>query len=212
MHMERIDLYDAIFHRKSIRKYKMKPLSFDILEEIQNFVKKAKPLDDKIEIEYVYLAENSVRNLLPVKAPHYLCLYSEKTGRYLMNAGYLMQQVDLYLSSKGIASCWLGRARPSKEVILSRKGLEFIIMLAFGDSNENIHRQENSEFNRKPLEKIPSLKDIRELLEPVRLAPSSTNSQPWYITGSTEEMILWRERLPASTSIRWRCQSPMNSS
>jgi len=44
-------------------------------------------------------------------------------------------------------------ARPSKEVILSKKGLEFVIMLAFGDSDENIHRQENSEFNRKPLEK-----------------------------------------------------------
>lgn len=29
MHMERIDLYDAIFHRNSIRKSEMNPLSSD---------------------------------------------------------------------------------------------------------------------------------------------------------------------------------------
>ena|GEM_PF-3748051 len=32
-----------------------------------------------------------------------------------MNAGFLLQQIDLYLSDSNLASCWLGMAKPSKE-------------------------------------------------------------------------------------------------
>jgi len=106
-------LYEAIFCRKSIRKYNMTPLPAATLAKLQKFANSANPLDKKIKYEFFYLITDNVKNLLPLKAPHYICLYSEKKGNYLMNAGFLLQQINLYLSANNLGSCWLGLANVS---------------------------------------------------------------------------------------------------
>lgn len=193
--MINLDLYEAIFHRKSVRKYNLEPLSGEYLKKIADFANNIKPLDSGIEYEFVYLNDDSVKNLLPIKAPHYICMYSKKNGRYLMNAGYMMQQLDLFLSNSGIGSCWLGLAKPSKEVMPSKDGLEYVIMLAFGNYDKNIYRSKEEEFNRKPISDLTSNEDLCELLRPARLAPSSSNTQPWYFSGTTDKVIISREKL-----------------
>jgi nitroreductase len=114
-----------------------------------------------------------------------------------MNAGFIMQQIDLYLSAKNLASCWLGLAKPVKQEQDNKNGLEFVIMLAFGNSTESIHRKETSEFNRKSLSDISNVFgiDSDELLEPVRLAPSASNSQPWFFSGTIGQIFVSREKL-----------------
>lgn len=118
--MTNAQLYNAIFRRRSIRKYDMSPLPADAIEKLQEYASVANPLDENIRYEFAYLGSADVKNLLPIKAPHYICLYSEKKGNYLMNAGFLLQQVDLYLSDNNLASCWLGMAKPSKGVPVLR--------------------------------------------------------------------------------------------
>ena len=188
-------LYEAIFSRKSIRKYDMVPLPDLTIKELQQFADAVTPLDESINYEFLYLSTEDVKNPLPIKAPHYICLYSEKKGNYLMNAGFILQQIDLYLSANNLASCWLGMAKPSKQVPEMKNGLEFIIMLAFGNSNEPVHRTSTSEFKRKSLSSICSIANSDELLEPVRLAPSASNTQPWFFSGSKNEIIVSREKL-----------------
>ena len=134
-------LYDAIFKRKSIRKYDMTPVSETILAELKKFASSVKPLDENIRYELSYLGTEDVKNLLPIKAPNYVCLYSEKKDNYLINAGVVLQQIDLYLSANNLGSCWLGMAKPSKQVAKVKNGLEFVIMIAFGNTNEPIHRE-----------------------------------------------------------------------
>jgi hypothetical protein len=98
-------LYDAIFTRKSVRKYDMTPLSEEVMDEIKNYADNLKPLDDSIRYSMSFLSEVDSKLLIPAKvAPHYICIYSEKKDGYLMNAGFLLQQIDLYLSAKGIGS------------------------------------------------------------------------------------------------------------
>jgi nitroreductase len=193
--MTNSQLYNAIFQRKSIRKYDMTPLSEEILTGIQEYVKTLKTLDDSIQYEVAYLDTDQVKNLLPIKAPHYVCLYSQKKGNYLMNAGFLLQQMDLYLSANHLGSCWLGMAKPSKEVPEQKNGLEFVIMLAFGNSKEPVHREAVSEFKRNKLSEISSLIGLEELLEPARLAPSAVNSQAWYFSGDKAGIIVSRKKL-----------------
>lgn len=193
--MEHSKLYHAIFHRKSIRKYKMTPLNTDIILELKNYVRNIKYLDDSIKIELSYLTTADVKNLLPIKAPHYICLYSQEKDGYLMNTGFVLQQIDLYLSAKGIGSCWLGLAKPSSQVSKQKNGLNFVIMLAFGHSEEPTNRSEILEFKRKNLEQISAASKMDELLNPVRLAPSATNSQPWFFTGDGNEIHLHRVKL-----------------
>ncbi|MHB8072533.1 nitroreductase family protein [Desulfosporosinus fructosivorans] len=193
--MTNSQLYNAIFRRRSIRKYDMSPLPADTIEKLQEFVSVTKPLDESIRYEFAYLGSTDVKNLLPIKAPHYICLYSEKKGNYLMNSGFLLQQVDLYLSDNNLASCWLGMAKPAKGVPMLMNGLEFVIMLSFGNTTEPIHRENTSEFKRKNLPEISSVAGAEVLLEPVRLAPSASNTQTWFFSGDLELITVSRKKL-----------------
>ena len=190
------ELYNAIFKRKSIRKYNMTPLSQDKLAEIMEFADNLKPLDGSIKYSFSFIGENDARILLPLKlAPHYICLYSDKKDGYLMNAGYLLQQVDLFLSANNIGSCWLGMAKPNKDIPAQQDGLEFVIMLAFGNPAEKMYRENTSEFNRKSLSEISSIVGLDQVLEPVRLAPSAGNTQTWFFCGDENEIIVRRMKL-----------------
>jgi len=193
--MSNQQLYNTIFQRKSIRKYNMESLSHDTLLKIQEFASHVKPLDENIKYELSYLTTDDVKNLLPIKAPHYICLYSEKKDGYLMNTGFLLQQIDLFISANGLGSCWLGMAKPSKDVKAVKNGLEFVIILAFGGTKDQLHRIDKLEFKRKSITEISLINDIGEVLEPVRLAPSASNTQPWFFSGDKNEITVSREKL-----------------
>ena len=174
-----VNYYDTIFKRKSVRKYNQLPVSDSILKELSEFIKELTPLYDSIEIKIDITGLNEVKTLLPYKAPRYLLYYSQNCDGYLTNAGYILAQVDLFLSSKGIGTCYYGMAQPTKENQASTE-LEYVVMLAFGNSAEPVHRTKISEFKRKPLSQITDSNNYKELLEAVRLAPSASNSQNWY--------------------------------
>jgi Nitroreductase len=172
----------------------MTPLPEDTLTKLKEYVSLIKPLDENIPYKLVYLETNDVKNILPIKAPYYICIYSQKKGNYLMNAGFLLQQIDLYLSASNIASCWLGMAKPSKQVPQLKDDLEFVIMLAFGNTMETLHRVETSQFKRKSMSAISNIV-ADKLLEPARLAPSASNTQPWFFSGSPDLITVSREKL-----------------
>ena len=192
--MNNNQLYEAIFHRKSVRKYDMAPLSAAVLSDLQKFAGNVKPLDEKIRYTFAYLGSDDVKSLLAIKAPHYILLYSEKKGNYLMNAGFVMQQINLYLAANDLGSCWLGMAKPPKNQ--PQGDLEFIIMMAFGRAAEPSGRADASEFKRNSLSSISDmLPGMSDILEPVRLAPSGVNTQPWYFSGNTDEITVSRRKL-----------------
>lgn len=195
MSITNLELYNIIFKRKSIRKYDMTQLDQTKLDEIKEFANCVKTIDSTIKYEFSYLGTNDVKNLLPIKAPHYICIYSEKKEGYLMNTGYILQQIDLFLSANNLGSCWLGMAKPSKDVPTHKNGLEFVIMLAFGNTKEPIHRQNTSEFKRKSLSEITSIVGNDELFEAVRLAPSASNTQAWFFSGNSKEITVSRQKL-----------------
>jgi len=192
--MNNPDFYNTIFRRKSIRKYRKEPLESSKLVDLQNFMERLMPLYEDIKTEIAILSEKDIKLLLPIRSPHYIAIYSEKKNGYLQNAGFMLQQVDLYLSANGIGACWLGLGLPQKESA-SRNGLEFVIAMAFGYADGPLHRQSAAEFKRKQLSEISSVNGAEELLEAVRLAPSASNTQPWYFFGSKDCMIISR-RLP----------------
>lgn len=189
------ELFNIIYKRKSVRMYDMAPLPKEKLNEIKSFADQVTSILPGIKFMFSYLAQEDVKGMFSIKAPHYLCLYSVKKAGYLLNAGFVLQQMDLYLSFNAIGSCWLGMAKPTKGVPEQANGMEFVIMLAFGNAQESVHRKDSSEFKRKKLSEITSIQGAEELLEPVRLAPSATNSQTWFFSGNTEKIIVSREKL-----------------
>lgn len=182
-----MNLYEYIFKRKSTRKYDLSPLDEETLAKITAFADTMKPLYP--EIKTAYEVSDNVKNMLPVKASHYFLLSSEKQGDYLENVGFMWQQMDLYLSSLGLGSCWLGMAKPASEI---KTALPFVIALAFGKPEGSPYRELNS-FKRKDASEVSSGSDSR--IEAARLAPSATNSQNWFFDCSDGKIDVYQRKL-----------------
>ena len=172
-----MNLNEMITRRRSVRKYDDRPVSEELLDRIMAFCKAARPLYPNIRTAVKLVSKDQVRFYLPWKAPHLLAIYSENKPGYAENVGFLFQQADLYIQSLGLGSCWmgLGKLRDSGQ---APEGMEFVILIAFGHPVDTPCRGSAAEFKRKALADIADREDPR--LEPARLAPSSTNSQPWY--------------------------------
>jgi len=181
------NLYAYIFKRKSNRQYDMTPLSEEQLSSIKAFAERLKPLHENIKVEY-YIT-NNVKNISPVSAPHYFVISSENKEGYLFNIGFMFQQMDLFLSSEGLGSCWLGLARSTEKI---ETKLEFVIILAFGKTVGSPYR-DLSGFKRKPLAEIASGSDER--LECAHLAPSASNTQNWFFACENGGIHVYQKKL-----------------
>jgi len=175
------DLYPAIFKRKSIRKYDLTPLGDETLARISKFLQGLKRMDNGINTELKIISKDQVKRRFLKPAPHYIAAFSEEKHGYPTNIGFMLQQADLFFSTNDLGSCWQGIPKPTEEV-LSSTNLKFIIVMAFGQSKETVHRTSVSEFKRKSLLEMTDIKGADELLEAARLAPSPSNS-PWFFTG-----------------------------
>ena len=184
-----MELKEMIAKRKSVRKYTGQPVDAATLQRIRSFFDSAKPLYPDIKVHWQFMEKEQVRSLMPWKTPQLIAVYSEKKEGYLENAGFLFQQMDLYLQSIGLGVCWLGLGRVREKPQEVVEGMEFVILLAFGHPEGEALRQSKAEFQRKTLAEIADREDVR--LEPARLAPSSTNSQPWYFTHEQEAIHAW---------------------
>ncbi len=180
-----VNIYDVIFKRKSIRKYDNSPLDNNILNRILEELNNLTPLYDDIKTDIKIISGEDVKLRSMKQAPHYLAIFSENKEGYLTNLGFMLQQMDLLFSASGIGSCWQGIPTPKGHVVKSSE-LNFVILIAFGMPKEPLYREDISEFKRKSFENITDIKDANELLEPVRLAPSAINSQPWFFTGTKD--------------------------
>ncbi len=189
----RKDLYEVMEKRKSIRKYDMNPLDSVLLQQIKQYGEEVNPLIPDIRVKFNVYSYEEVKSLMAIKAPHYVGIYSEKKDNFLLNAGYMLQQMDLYLSANNLGSCWLGMAKPSAALPEAVDGLDFVIMLAFGNPKEEVHRSSKSEFKRKTLEEIREGSGYEEVLEAARLAPSARNSQTWYFICKEKEILVCRK-------------------
>lgn len=180
-----MELKELIYKRKSVRSYTGEPLDQDILEKILMFAKNAKPLYANIKVRAEIVDKEEVKCILPWITPQLIAIFSEDKEGALENAGFIFQQVDLYLQSIGLGACWLGMGKITPAVDnLKNDGMKFVMLLTIGHPKGEYQRKSLSEFKRKPLSDISDRVDER--LEPARFAPSSVNSQPWYFVHEGE--------------------------
>lgn len=190
-----MNLYEAIFARKSVRKYSMDKIDQKVIDHILNFADSIPMLFDdiKVKLELVQLADlkHFQPGILTVKAPYYLVLYSTKESGYLLNAGHLMEQIALYITARGLGTCYIGNLN-LKNKVLEEEEYEQVIALAFGEGEYEVYRQ-SDKAKRLPLKSIAVFKEeadknVRSIVSAARLAPSGMNSQPW-------RMVVYNNRI-----------------
>jgi len=196
-----LNLSDYIYKRKSTRRFSHDPLDGGVISGIEGFLSDLTPLDKGIPVKYELI--HSIRGGI-MRAPHYIAVYSEKKDGYLTNIGFMFQQFDLYLSSQGLGSCWVGLGKPKYD---PHPGLEFIILMAFGTPLDPVHRGGDG-FRRKRLAEISNISDPR--LACARIAPSAFNSQPWYFVDDNDKIYVYCHKAKGLKAIMLNPVNPIN--
>jgi len=185
-------LAQTIYKRKSVRIYSKKQA--DILENNVDLLNafNIQPLIDNIKVKVKVLKKDDVKN---DRSDYCIAFYSEDKPLYLENIGFIGQQIELELQSRGLGTCWWGMKKPKKS---SKKieELNCIITMTAGYPKTEETRNYPDGFTRKTLKDI-SIGDITpdNLTEAVRIAPSAVNLQPWLI-GKTGNIYNFYIRKP----------------
>ena len=170
-------LYETIFARRAVHSYDMTAIDSEALVEIQAFIDATDQINGQsARLEIV--AANKVKNGI---APHYILTGCAADATAYMNVGYVLENVDLYLQSKGYGSLWLGMAKPNET------DGDFCIMLAFGKTNVPL-RKDVKEFKRLPIGEISNTDNA--IAQAARLAPSAMNSQPWKLDFAEDKLTI----------------------
>lgn len=191
-----MDLFEAIGRRKSCRSYTGQPFGKERLEEIRRAIGGFEPLYPGVAPGYRFAKET--KGLFKVEAPHYLIVSGQGKEGELESAGFLYQQLVLWLDTREIGSVWLGKA---KDVEHNPDGKD-LITLAFGEPKGEVHRSP-SEFKRKPMGEITNAPED-PCIQAVWLAPSGMNLQPWYLEKAGDRILLYEQVLKPPVSLAYQ--------
>ena len=184
------EYYPEIFKRKSFHLFRncgSERICDAELEEIRKAFDAFEKLYPEIRTAIRIIPANSVN--FKRDAEYCILLYSEKKENYLMNAGYLGEQLDLYLVRRNIGTLWYGIGKPDEA---KYDGLDYVIMLAIRKiPDDSYFRKDMFKSKRKPLEAIWE-GDTMGIAEIARYAPSACNSQPWLVKNEDGEIQVFR--------------------
>ncbi|MBQ8559550.1 MAG: nitroreductase [Tyzzerella sp.] len=198
--------YEMIFKRKSFhlfRDHKTKEcysnfykITDEELNDIYSTFETFTPLIEDIRVE-MRIVENE---LTTCKRGQECCilLYSEKKTNYLQNIGFIGEQLDLYLASKNIGALWFGIGKTEETTY---HGLEFVTMIAICKVPEDKFRKDMFKSKRKLVEEIWHGTEFLDVANIVRFAPSSCNTQPWFVEERPGELMVYRYRKPGKRGI-----------
>lgn len=215
-----MELYDAIFYRKSIRKYSNKKVTGQLMEEVKKISSDITYLNSDLDIKAHVVERGHLIHFLmgkkcKVKSPHYLLVTSTKGENYLENIGFAVEELVLQLATLGLATCWLEcdlkrediievidvkeiEAEESDEQEDSKENLEYpcvLIAFGYGEESEKLFRVED-DIDRKSIKQVCKKIDKKysNIIEAVRLAPSIKNIQPWVIYNDIDGLSIYEEK------------------
>lgn len=194
-----VDYYESIFKRKSFHLFKnvgQDKLTDEELQDIEKAYNGFESLypDIKTGIRIVPAKEVNFKR----DAQYCILIYSEEKDNYLMNVGYIGEQLDLYLVQHNIGSLWFGIGKADLE---EYDGMKFVIMIAVHKINdETLYRKDMYKAKRKSLDEIWS-GDNLGIADITRFAPSACNTQPWYVENIDGTLKVYRYKKPGKRGI-----------
>ena len=190
-------LDEAIIARKSIRSFSLEELEPDLIEELVDFLSDLTVPDESIDWNFDILPLDDMCRLVDgvprLQAPHYLVIRSVKEKNCLQNAGYLGEMAVLWLTARGIGSCWQGSLEAEKDF---PDVLPYITCVAFGPTEETFRISPEQHVKKKKLSAV-AYGDMRsprkEIMELTWLAPSCMNLEPVRYLVDTHRIHIYRK-------------------
>lgn len=201
-------LYETIYVRKTTRNFSMEPVRGELLDSILEYEKELvsfyPEIQTRMEIMGNLDGKARLKGIHIVNSPYYLVLYSEKKEGCFLNAGYLIEQMALYLNSRGLGVCYQRNARVKKSND-TEDNLTDMIILAFGLPNVELYRTAYGA-KRMTLAELCTFKNeigynMKTLLEAARLTPSAMNLQPWRFVVYDNRIHVFLKKPPISVGL-----------
>ena len=186
-----MNISTMIPRRRSVRAYRAERIDNAILADLLRYMEALVPLIPGAKVEGRIIPTDHGNFLQKWKTPHFIAIFSDGSDDGLLNVGFMYQQLDLYAQSLGLGTCWVGLGSlTDKESV--PVGMKLAVMMAIG-LPDDVPERTAADFKRKAMRELSDQPDDR--LEALRLAPSATNSQPWFVTHEGETLHIWREEL-----------------
>ena len=178
-------LYNAVGRRKSSRTYNGLRIDRPVIAELGEIIGALHPLLPGVSLPVIKIVDNdSADGRLGTYgvisgARQYFVMAAAKSPSAQVQAGYMFEQLILAATVLGLDTCWLGGTfrRGRSPTGHSTPKMRFA---------ERMMRRVVKSDRRKPFGELFSGvapdSAVGKLLEAVRLAPSSSNSQPWRAT------------------------------
>ena len=189
--------YDALFLRRSQRKYSGEIPDEKISSRIEKVCTDFRPFTDSRAVLVKEPANDVFKGAIGpyffkvTDAPYYIAFIADmKASNAQSITGYLGEGIILEATSLGLNTCWVGgffrRDSVMKQVTLQRNE-RVLAVTPVGYSNKRADRVGAVPINyrRKNLNKLVIGKNsnknkwIKSALDAARIAPSATNRQPW---------------------------------
>ncbi len=214
-----MNLYDAIFYRKTTQEFSTTRVKNELLKEIENICLNLDFIDNNNNIKAHLIDRGHLIQLLTdkkcIKAPHYILITSEENDS-LIDVGFACEDLVLKLTILGVATSYIEvnfSYDDIKELITKEdekvvdntkecedeieKNIKPRILIAFGYSTKDyMFRDKNEKLYRKPFKNICKNinKNYEFLLEPIQLAPSYKNCQPWVMYNERNTFNIYSEK------------------
>mgnify|MGYP000628050780 CR=1 FL=1 len=199
-------IHDMIYGRRSVRRY-ADTVDMDELRETvdtgltgaSSLPGQEKPTVQVLDgVAAISAFTGIVGHYGKVEAPAYLLFSARPRGAYLTQAGYVGEQLVLWLASRGYGTCWIGIPINTRRLLAYNPlpaGETYIILMAVGKpaAGMPLLRDENG-YKRRALEDMVT-GEMRDEWQPVleagRIAPSASNGQPWHFACTAEGIELY---------------------
>ena len=198
-----MEMKDAIIARRSVRSYTGQPLDGLLIDDLAEFISGIKPLHDNIPVDVMLYESDDFHKEFArsamYRATDFVVIRSAMSIRgYLQNAGFIGEQIALWLTHRGISTCWAGMAKQKSQP--SRGELPYVISVEFGRGNNAPFRRLPEEAPRKKLHEFLlgeiSRPEFLPVLEAGRLAPSAVNLQPVRFLTAEDSIFICRKKPP----------------
>ena len=198
-----MEMKEAIIARRSVRSYTGQPLDESVINELSEFISEIKPLHDNIPVDVMLYEKDDFHKEFArsamYRATNYVVLRSAMSVQgYLQNVGFIGELIALWITHRGISSCWAGLAK--QKTLPSRGELPYVISIEFGRGDNAPFRRLPEEAPRKKLHEFLMNEIARpeylRVIEAGRLAPSALNLQPVRYFTLDDGIYICRKRPP----------------
>ena len=177
-----MNLYEAMFVRQTAKKFLMDEIDQSVLSNIKHFANHINLLGEGCQPQYKIIdsSKPEYEQIIKIakKAPYYFLYIASREEECYLNAGYVMGQISLYCTSKGLGYAYCGECRIGSY----HENNQIVMCLAIGRTNKGIYREPKQIKkllnNDNCIVKEELTLNMKTIVQSVKLIPAYLTFQP----------------------------------